>query len=64
MITLKIYTIQIQVCFEIEKVSVNFIDSKLQKTRIQIMSEKYSITIPKDTPEENIIHYSKRMPPI
>ena len=44
---------------KLKKDSINFIDCKLQKTRIQNMSEKYSITIPKDTPEENIIHYSK-----
>ena len=44
---------------KLKKDSINFIDCKLQKTKIQNMSEKYSITIPKDTPEENIIHYSK-----
>lgn len=44
---------------KVKKDCSNFIDGKLQKTRIQILSKKYRVTFPKDTPEESIAHYSK-----
>ena len=46
--------------FRVEKKKcTNFIEGKLQKTKIQIMDEKFRVTFPKNTDPENISHYSK-----